>query len=642
MTLLHPNYLIWLWILVPTGLLLAWALRRRRRILKAFAHVDLFPVLLPGHAPARRRIKAVLLLAALALAIVALAGPQWGFRWEKVHQKGVDIMIALDCSQSMMASDIAPNRLERAKREIIDLLGRVTGDRVGLVAFSGQAILQCPLTLDKNAFQVFLRVLSPDYLPVGGTNVKAAIEAAAAGFEPDTETEKAIILITDGENTGADLTATLETMAKQGIRIFSMGVGDPAGAPIPDPEGGFKKDDAGNIVLSKVDMGALETMAERTGGLAVRSVAGDLDLEKIYIQRIKGTLEQRDWEQGKRKVLEQRFQWVLLPCVLLLFLELWLPVSRRMTGGAAAKGVWIAALLIPLYGLIQPTPALANKVKQGVEAFESGAFDQAKTRFIEAQLDDPEDPRLYYNIGTAAYKTGDLELAARQFKRAAQAEDAALRQNARYNLANTRYRQGDLENAIEEYEALLEEFPQDQQAKENLEFVRKKQEEQQQQQQNKDESKDSDKQDQNKKDQDKQDQNKSGQNQQDQGQQDKNNQNQDSGDQKNQDQSQPKDADQDQKDSQNDQTDGQNTPPSDPKDTEPKEPSETGDQSPGPPPPPKPDDASGEEGDSAQAGQAAPVSPGDQARDQKLNRLEDKPGMALMPVGQPGEIQKDW
>ncbi|MCG8564578.1 MAG: VWA domain-containing protein, partial [Desulfobacterales bacterium] len=422
MKFITPQYFFWLWILIPVGILLAWSIRRRRRILESFAAPDLFPILLPGHAPRRRWIKAMLLLMALALALVALAGPQWGFRWEKVHQKGVDIMIALDCSQSMMATDISPNRLERAKREIIDLMNRVTGDRVGLVAFSGQAILQCPLTLDKGAFQVFLRVLNPSYLPVGGTNIKAAIESAAAGFEAESDTEKAIILITDGENTAGDLTETLEAMARQGIRIFSIGVGDPAGAPIPHPQGGFKKDGAGNIVLSKVDMAALEGMAKKTGGVAVRSVAGDLDLEEIYIQRIKGTLEQKEWEQGKRRVWEQRFQWALLPCVLLLLWEFFLPLHRRktekkMNGRQTLRspgGNLSALILIPWLGIAlaaAPGTARANSVKDGVDAYAAGAFEKAKTHFIQAQLDDPEDARLYYNIGAAAYKSGDFELA---------------------------------------------------------------------------------------------------------------------------------------------------------------------------------------------------------------------------------------
>ncbi len=659
----HPQYLIWLWIFIPVAALLAWAVRRRRRILNAFAAPEHHKILLPGYAPKRRWLKAGLILSALALAIVALAGPRYGFRWEQTHRRGVDIMIALDCSRSMLATDIQPNRLEQAKREIIDLLNRVTGDRVGLVAFSGQAILQCPLTLDHGAFQVFLKVLSPDYMPVDGTHIKAALEAAASGFDPDMETEKAVILITDGENTAGDLTDTLNTIATQGIRIFSIGVGDPKGAPIPDVQGGFKKDARGNIILSKVDMAALEKMAQATGGLAVRSVAGDMDLEKIYIQRIKGTMEQKDVVQGKRRVWENRFQWLLFPCVLLLLWEIWLPLYRRPSRSRSRVGGTTLCLLV-LSGLWM-TPARANTVQDGIEAYNAQGFEKAKARFIEAQLKDPDDPRLYYNIGTAAYKTGDYDLAEKQFKRAAEGTDPTLRQNALYNLGNTQYRNGDLEASLETFENLVKEFPEDQQAKENLEFV-KAQKNKPPQNQNQDQNQGQNKDGKDQKQGDQADKNQ-GQGKQDQDQQNRSGQDKGQSDPQKGQSGQGKNADPGDKPK----GDPQQAPQPGDQDKSPKrgqdnadkgEASKPGQEEGAPKPPdPKPDpksvaaqaqDGQGdsknkrdqeEQGAMAQGGKADPArDPAQAALEQKLNRLEDKPGMALMPVGDARDIEKDW
>ncbi|MEJ2653853.1 MAG: VWA domain-containing protein, partial [Acidihalobacter sp.] len=174
--------------------------------------------------------------------------------WQKIERRGVDIVIALDCSRSMLATDIQPDRLSRAKREIYDLLAMLEGDRVGLVAFSGTAFLQCPLTIDYQAFNLFLEVLTPDYLPVGGTDLAAALRTAQGAFDPKAASEKAVILITDGENTGPDdpLQAARDAQ-KAGIKLFCIGVGSNDGVPVPAAEGGFKKDAAGRIVMSHLD-----------------------------------------------------------------------------------------------------------------------------------------------------------------------------------------------------------------------------------------------------------------------------------------------------------------------------------------------------------------------------------------------------
>ncbi|NOX34215.1 MAG: VWA domain-containing protein [Deltaproteobacteria bacterium] len=466
----NPYLLNLLWGLIPLFGIMSYGILKQKKILSGFAGAGMLSLIVPGFDPKRRWIKAVLLILAFGFAIIALSGPQLGYKWEKTTQKGVDIMIALDCSKSMLARDIKPNRLERAKREIIDLLHMMKSDRAGLVAFSGRAILQCPLTLDHEAFNIFLKVLKPGFLPVGGTNLEAAIKTSYEGFEKKSDTKKAIIIITDGESTSGDVEETAKLMAKKGIKIFSIGVGNLQGAPIPDENGGFKKDGAGNIIMSKVDEKALEKLAAVTGGIYVRSVAGDMDLDLIYKDRILGTMERKTLTSGKRKVWENRYQWFLFPALVLLLMEFMLPSKKRIN-----KLFVLALGVAMLFFQNQPVYAksVSLSVKKGIKAFDRQNYENAKKHFIDAQLENPENAKLYYDIGAAAYMNKEYDQAKKNFTQALKSDDASLRHDARYNLANTYYRMGNLGEAIKEYENILKKFPGDKQAKENLKFVKK-------------------------------------------------------------------------------------------------------------------------------------------------------------------------
>ncbi len=613
----HPYLLNLLWFFLVAFGIITYGMHQRKKIMKAFIHNNMMEPMVPGYSPGRRWAKSCLILFASVLCIVALAGPLAGFRWEKVEQKGVDIMIALDCSNSMLAQDIKPDRLSRAKHEIVDLLRKMKSDRAGLVAFAGRAILQCPLTLDYDAFHVFLNVLEPGYLPVGGTNLDDAVQTAFDGFEKDSITDKAIILITDGENTTGDVEAVAKQMAAQGVKIFAIGVGDPDGAPIPDKNGGFKKDAAGGIVMSKVDETVLKKIASMTGGAYVRSVAGDMDLDLIYEDKIVGTMERKELAQGRKKVWENRFQWLLLPGIILLLIEFIVTSSKPF------KGVGLF-FIVCLIGLGQPHgntahAGVTSDVKKGIQAFEQGKFGHAKKHFIDAQLKHPDDDKIYYNIGTAAYMNKEYDIAAANFRQAAGTKDATLKQKAMYNLANTQYRMGKLEEAIKGYEDLLKQFPDDIQAKENLEFVQNKKKQQEQQPPDKKSSP----------------QNDSSKDQKEM----KENQNQAPEDGNGQQNQAPEDKiDQPPQDKQKS---GQPSQPGKEKKQDTGKSSQTNNQQ-----NPNPDQVRQKD----QPNQGADRSPGKQAKpagnvqhlDQKLNRLEDKPGQAMMPQVQKRIIEKDW
>lgn len=465
-----------LWTLIPVLGVLVYGMLKRNLIITSFTDHKMLSSIIPGYSPHERWVKIILVIAAMGLSTVALAGPQAGYKWEKIQQRGVDIMIALDCSRSMLAKDIKPNRLERAKREIIDLLRMMKSDRAGLVAFSGEAVLQCPLTLDRQAFNIFLNVLKPGYLPVGGTDINKAIKTSFDGFDKDSDTQKAILLITDGEATAGQSREMAEKMLQMGIKIFCIGVGGNQGAPIPDEQGGFKKNAAGNIILSRVDEKGLEELSHLTGGAYVRSVAGNMDLEWIYQNKILGTMEKKEFESGKKKVWENRYQWFLLPCLILLLVEFILP-SKKQGQKMLFMMLGMGLHLIFFQNADALAASVSSNVKIGIEFYEAQAFEKAKQHFIDAQLEDPENQTLYYNIGAAAYQNKEYELALDNFIQAVQSEDPIINHDARFNLANTYYRLGRFDEAIKEYEQILKEFPDDQEAKENLAFVKNKKKE---------------------------------------------------------------------------------------------------------------------------------------------------------------------
>ena len=334
MNLAHPWILHFLWLAPLTALLFIVHNRQKTRAMERFAEPELLKRLTGDVRRGRRVLRSACLLAALILMILALAGPRWGSHYQEVSQKGVDILIVLDVSRSMLVEDVEPNRLERAKREISDFISVVQGDRLGLVAFAGAAFTQCPLTLDYGALAMFLASLGPTMVPVPGTDLGAALQTAISAFDAASETDKVILLITDGEdNEDRGLQAAREA-AKKGIKIFVFGIGDPSGGPIPsdDGKGGFKKDAEGQLVLSRLNEEGLKEIASATGGTYVRSVAGDLDLDVLYFEGIKQRTEAAQLKSGKIKVYEERFPlFVLAACVLLVLEGLIREVGKERT-----------------------------------------------------------------------------------------------------------------------------------------------------------------------------------------------------------------------------------------------------------------------------------------------------------------------
>jgi Ca-activated chloride channel family protein len=325
------SYLLLLWLFPVLVVFYLYAFRRKDRLSRTFCGGAKVWELVPPLSRGRQRTKALLMVLAVLFVVGGLIRPKWGYHWEDIKRVGVDIVVAIDVSESMLAEDIKPSRLERAKREVLDLMGMLEGDRIGLVAFAGTSFIECPLTLDYGAFGMFVDYLDPDLIPVPGTAIADAIKVSLGAFDRRERKSKALILITDGEDHEGEVLEAAKEAKKEGVQIFPIGIGKEEGAPIPaqDGVGGFKKDSWGDMVLARLDETSLQRMALETGGTYVRSVTGDMDLERIYKEGIREKMEKKELRSTRRKRWEERFQWPVFLGLLVICLEFFLPERRR-------------------------------------------------------------------------------------------------------------------------------------------------------------------------------------------------------------------------------------------------------------------------------------------------------------------------
>jgi Ca-activated chloride channel family protein len=331
----------WLWALaaVPlAGALLVLAARRRRRSLELFGESALVQKLTASVSVGARRWKAALLLAGLALLVVALARPQFGSRVETVRSTGQDIIVAIDLSTSMLAEDVSPSRLERARLATLRLIGSLDGDRIGLVAFAGSAFVQSPLTVDYSAAGMFLGAMHPDLMPVQGTDLGAALRVSLDALDEGAREARVIVLVTDGEHLEADFEGELERAVEGGVQVHVVGIGSPEGAPIPEYDGfgqrtGFLRDDEGTVVTTRLGEQTLSEVARRTGARYVRAGAGGTAFEDL-VDEIAG-VEGEVLDARQITQFEEQFQIFLGGALALLLIEWLLPDRRR------EKTVWV-------------------------------------------------------------------------------------------------------------------------------------------------------------------------------------------------------------------------------------------------------------------------------------------------------------
>jgi Ca-activated chloride channel homolog len=322
---LHEEYL-WVLAAIPLLVVVAWFVRlARRRAQNAFASPGMMQRLVPEASRFRKPAKFLLALLALTCMVLGLANLQIGTRLEEVKQEGVDIFLVVDVSLSMKAEDIKPNRLEKAKLEIRNLIDRLHGDRIGLVVFAGDAFTQFPLTTDYSAASLFLDVLDVDAVGLPGTAIGTAIQRAMESFDFKEQTTKVIVIITDGENTEGDVMDAAQDAAAKGILLYTIGMGSPNGAPIPvygntGQQTDFKRDRVGTVVLSKLEEATLEKIASVGNGKYFRGTTSQDELDAIY--KDVNALQKKEFGVKQFTDYESRFQWFLAPALLFLILEL--------------------------------------------------------------------------------------------------------------------------------------------------------------------------------------------------------------------------------------------------------------------------------------------------------------------------------
>ncbi len=328
----HPHFSMLAVSLLALVLFYAWSFRRRRHFAKKFVDKALLANMTSSVSMTKRTLRTFLAVFAVMLSLFALMRPQWGFAWQEVTRKGLDILIAMDVSKSMLAQDVKPNRLERSKLAIKGMVGKLRGDRVGLIAFAGSAFLQAPLTLDYGGFLLALDDLTAETIPRPGTAISTAIREAIKVFKDADKDFKVLMVITDGEDHEGDPVKAAAEAKKEGIRIYCVGVGTKEGDLIPElgdtGRRGFLKDREGAVVKTRLNEDALQKIALETGGAYIHATGAEFGLDVLYDRKI-SKLEKRELESQMRKAYTERFQIFLMIAAIILFLEPLIGERRR-------------------------------------------------------------------------------------------------------------------------------------------------------------------------------------------------------------------------------------------------------------------------------------------------------------------------
>ena len=334
MNFANPHALHLLWLLPLIAAALHFFVEYRSRMMKKFVQGHLHDELAQGFSLKLYRLKAVFIMAAFVLMVIALSRPQWGYIMRPVKRHGLDIMVVVDVSKSMQTRDVLPSRLERTKLAIKDLIMKLNGsDHIGLIAFAGDAQVMCPLTYDYNGFLLALDDLSTDSIPRGGTDIAQAIDEAVKAYASLPDSDKAVVLVTDGEDEEGDAVQAARRAKDKGVHIFTVGVGTREGDLIQvtnaDGQTSFVKDADGNVVKSHLNENLLQQIAYITNGAYVRGGGAEFGLDYLYDRQL-AHLKKHDSEIKTAKLYDERFQWPLTLGFIFLLAEMFVSTQRRI------------------------------------------------------------------------------------------------------------------------------------------------------------------------------------------------------------------------------------------------------------------------------------------------------------------------
>jgi Ca-activated chloride channel family protein len=484
---------IWFWTLavIPVlALLFARAEQRGVVRLREFVSPRLLPQLAATVNRGRRVLRFAFLMLGLAFAIASLARPQWGYIYEDVKRKGLDLLFAVDTSRSMLSNDVQPNRLERVKLAAQDLVNQLQGDRVGLIAFAGRAFLQAPLTIDYEAAVESINDLDTKTIPEGGTNISEAINLALNTFGKSAAGNRALIVFTDGEELSGDAAKVAKAAAADaGVRIFTVGVGTPQGSliPVTSDDGGtaFVKDSAGQVVKSKLDEKRLREIAQATGGFYLHLEDGPRTMSQLYSQGLANMkAAEIDARLGRRPI--ERYEWPLGAAMLALTMSILIRERKRVRVRARVPR-W-SKIAVPAAALILIFARPAFGAATGLNLYREGKYNDAYKSFqedLQSHPDSSQKEKIEFDSGAAAFKMGDYNKALQSFSNALLSSDKGLQEGSHFNLGRTLEDRADMDqtnettlkdltDAAAHYESTLRLNPKNEAAKANLEEVKKK------------------------------------------------------------------------------------------------------------------------------------------------------------------------
>ena len=473
----HPDFLYLLFLLPALVAFYVYAMIVKKKAIKKYGNPTLLAELMPEVSTKRQHLKFWLLFGAINMVIFIIAGPQFGSKLETVKRQGVEIMVCLDVSNSMLAEDVSPNRLDKAKQMLSRLTDGFTNDKVGLIVFAGDAFTQLPITSDYISAKMFLSSINPSMVSTQGTAIGAAINLAARSFTPDETTDKAIILITDGENHEDDAIGAAKAAAEKGIHVNIVGMGDPKGSPIPiQGSNNYMKDKDGNVVITKLNEQMGQEIAAAGNGMYVRA-----DNTNSALKALQKEIEKMNKTELDSKVYSeydeqfQIFAWIALFLLIADFMTL----DRK--NRIFRKVKLFSLILFLCAGTVSAQKAERKNVREGNKLYESEKYTESEIAYRKSLEVNPRSTEGTYNLGNSLYKQGKFPEAAEQYqliagqgeKMVATPEGKARLSEVYHNMGNIFMQNKDYGKAVEVYKQSLRLNPKDDETRYNLALAQK-------------------------------------------------------------------------------------------------------------------------------------------------------------------------
>lgn len=498
-----PIYLYLLAVIPVLALIRFLTYRNQKKRLRKFGDPKLLRSLMPDVSRFRPAVKFWMLQAALALLIVMLARPQFGTKISNEQRVGIETIIAMDISNSMLAEDIVPSRLDRSKMMVENLVDHFTNDKIGLIVFAGDAFVQLPITSDYVSAKMFLSSIDPSMMATQGTDIARAIDMASHSFTQEEGIGKAIIVITDGEDHEGGALEAAEAAKKAGMRVYVLGVGSTQGSPIPIPgTGDYMKDNTGNTVMSALNEDMCRQVAQAGGGAYIHVENNSAAQDQLDNELNK--LSKKETTSTVYSEFDEQFQAVAILALLLLILEICVfdrrsPLLKRLSLFGSKKKV--ATMLLLLVAMTASAQTDRQYIREGNKQFRVGQYDKAEVSYRKAVEKNPKNPQAAYNLGNALMAQKKDSAAVQQFEQATRIETNPLRKAAAYHnmgvICQTHKMYGE---AIEAYKNALRLNPNDNETRYNLVLCQRQKKKQDQNQQKNQNNKDDQKKDDQKKD----------------------------------------------------------------------------------------------------------------------------------------------